>query len=185
MKYSFFLFLFLLTKLSYSQYDIYWTKCYGGSQWDTAYQSIETYDGGLIIAGATFSTDGDVTANHGLWNAWLIKTDMMGNIEWQKTYGGSGLDEFNSIVQTPDSGFVIIGTSASNDFDVTGNHGWSDVWLVKVDHTGNLLWEYSYGGTSFDMGRQIIPTLDGGFILLSNTSSNDGNVTGNNGGNDI
>lgn len=108
--------------------------------------------------------------------------DLNGNLVWQKYLGGSGDDVANSIYQTTDGGYVIAGYSTSNDGDVTGNHGGSDCWVLKLDLNGNLVWQKSLGSTGSDSGTSIQQTTDGGYIVAGVSGSNDGDVTGYHGG---
>jgi hypothetical protein len=164
--------------------NIQWQKTYGGSAEDRASSVQQTTDGGYVIAGMTFSNDGDVTGNHGSEDYWVVKTDQSGNIQWQKTYGGSDGDEGWSVQQTADGGYIIVGCSVSNDGDVTGNHGECDYWVVKTDQSGTIQWQKSYGGSYEEMAYCIRQTIDGGYVIAGYTNSNDGDVTGNHGGSD-
>ncbi len=142
----------------------------------------QTIDGGYIVAGYSNSNDGDVTGNHGNYDYWIVKIDTTGNIQWQKSLGGTGYDYAYSMQQTSDGGYVVAGQSDSNDGDITGNHGGStDYWIVKLDNTGNIQWQKSVGGTSTDLGRSIQQTSDGGYIVAGHSGSNNGDVTGNHG----
>ena len=116
---------------------ISWQKCLGGSNGEGAYSIQQTSDGGYIVAGNTFSNDGDVTGYHGGDEYWVVKLDSNGNIKWQKCLGGSGNDYAYSIQQTSDGGYIVAGYTTSNDGDVTGFHdGYefaTDYWVVKLD----------------------------------------------------
>lgn len=165
--------------------DVEWQKCLGGSRFERANSVQQTYDGGYIVAGDTNSSDGDVSGNHGDFDFWIVKLDALGNIQWQKCLGGSSYDEANSIRQTADGGYIVTGNTNSNDGDVTGNHGVEDFWVVKLDSIGNIEWQKALGGSSFDGGYSVRPTADGGYIVAGITNSNDGNVSGNHGGEDF
>ena len=161
-----------------------WQKTLGGSSIEDAWSIQQTTDGGYIVAGYTESNDGDVTGNHGGADSWIIKLDDNGNKIWQKTLGGSSADGAQSIQQTTDGGYIVAGSTASNDGDVTGNHGDYDAWIVKLDPNGNKLWQKTLGGSSADGAQSIQQTTDGGYIVAGDTYSNDGDVTGNHGGYD-
>jgi len=163
---------------------IMWEKMLGGSGDDEAYSVAPTEDGGFIIAGYSYSNDGDVTGNHGGSDYWVVKLDSNRHLLWQKSYGGSGDDYANSVAPTEDGGFIIAGYSYSNDGDVTGNHGDADYWLVKLDASGDLIWQKSYGGSGDDYANSVAPTEDGGFIIAGYSESNDGDVSGNHGSSD-
>ena len=170
---------------------IVWQKSLGGSAYDNAFSIVQTSDGGYIVTGTSFSDDGDVMGNHGDGDYWIVKLDTKGNLTWQKSLGGSWIDEGNDIVQTSDGGYIIAGYSNSNDGDVTGHHGITgryldipDAWVVKLDAKGNLTWQKSLGGSQEDNAHSIVQTSDGGYIIAGYSKSNDGDVTGNHGGAD-
>jgi hypothetical protein len=164
---------------------IQWQKCYGGSSYDDAFCIKQTIDGGYIIAGITQSYDGEVTGIHGQQDIWIVKIDPSGIIQWQKCYGGSSYEYVHEIQQTTDGGYIFAGDAASNDGDVTGNHGNYDYWVVKIDQTGAIQWEKCFGGSGGEAAWGIQQTLDGGFIAVGGTESNNGDVTFNHGGLDL
>lgn len=100
---------------------------------------------------------------------------------WQKTYGGSDHEYAWKTISTTDGGLAFVGFSDSNDGDVAGNHGSTDLWVAKTDATGNLQWSKLYGGSDYDEGYAIIQTSDGGFMVAGYTESADGDVTGHHG----
>ena len=122
---------------------IQWQKCLGGSDRDYAGSIQQTSDGGFIVAGYSCSNDGDVSGHHGTpgdsTDYWIVKLDSTGEIDWQRSLGGSDWDWAFSIQQTADGGFIVAGRSESNDGDVSGWHeGYdggdptSDYWVVKL-----------------------------------------------------
>ncbi len=162
---------------------IQWEKNYGGNDFDQAFSMQQTSDGGYIVAGNTSSSaNGDVTGvNKGVSDYWIVKLDSAGAIQWQKNYGGSQTDNTCSIRQTGDGGYVTSGhTVSSANGDVTGtNKGSWDVWIVKLDSSGTVQWQYNYGGSQDDMGFDIRQTSDGDYIIGGYTSSSaSGDVTG-------
>ena len=161
-----------------------WQKCLGGSGWDEGRDIQQTTDGGYIVAGVTWSNDGNVTGNHGSSDAWVVKLDSKGALLWQKCLGGSGWDEGRDIQQTTDGGYIVAGVTWSNDGDVSGNHGSSDAWVVKLDSNGSLLWQKCLGGSSSDGANSVQQTRDEGFIVAGETESNDGDVSSNHGSSD-
>ena len=172
-----------MVKLS-STGAIMWNTCFGGSNYNVAFSAQQTADGNYIIAGTTYSTDSPVTGNHGGADFWVVKLSNTGNMLWEKTYGGSSTDQAKSIVQTADGGYIVAGSSQSNDGQVTGNHGGTDYWVVKIDDTGALQWQKSLGGSGEDIGYAVQQTFDGGYIVTGNSNSTDAQVTGNHGGAD-
>ena len=99
---------------------------------------------------------------------------------FSKTFGGSDLDGAQSVVETTDGSYLIVGYTSSMDGDVTEINGDQDVWVTKVDNTGELLWEKNYGGSSSDEASLIFETNSGDFFILGTTRSNDGDITSNN-----
>jgi len=97
-------------------------------------------------------------------------------IEWQKSLGGSANDYGNSIQQTTDGGYIVAGSTSSNDGDVSGNNGPGAFWIVKLDGGGNLIWQKCLGGSGGEQAYSIQQTTDGGFIVAGSTQSNDGDV---------
>src|SRR6478735_7524117 len=160
---------------------IQWQKSLGGSNYDDAGYIEQTSDGGYITAGTTYSNDGDVSGNHGDADFWITKLGSSGNIEWQKSLGGSGADGATSIKQTPDNGYIIAGISYSNDGDVSGNHGDADLWIIKLGSSGNIEWQKSLGGSLEDWAYSVNLTTDGGYIIAGYANSDDGDVSGNHG----
>ena len=167
--------------------DIQWQKCLGGSGSDNAASITQTTDGGYVIAGYSYSDDGDVSGHHGIFNYadyWVVKLDEAGNMKWQKSIGGSNHDIANSVQQTPDGGCIVAGYTASNNGDVSGNHGFDDCWLVKLSNTGAIQWQKCFGGSNADQAYSIQQAADKGYIVAGTSLSTDGDVRGNHGGYD-
>ncbi|MEO7306757.1 MAG: hypothetical protein ABIR78_08970 [Ferruginibacter sp.] len=170
---------------------ISWNKLLGGDLEESGYNIQQTTDGGYIVAGSsTSSANGNVTGvNHGGADYWIVKLDGSGNIVWNKLIGGSGNDKAYSIQQTSDGGYVVAGESTSSaNGDVTEiNHGSGspiDYWIVKLDGTGNIMWNRLLGGNGIEIARSVLEAAAGGFIVAgSSTSSANGNVTPVNHGN--
>jgi len=172
----------LVNTASYCQSPILlWQKALGGTDYDQAESIQQTFDGGYIVAGISTSVNGDVTGNHGFGDAWIVKLDTAATIEWQHSYGGSADDGAFAIEQTSDSGYIVAATSTSNNGDVTGNHGGVDCWIFKINSTGALEWQKSYGGSSIEIPYDIHSTNDHGFIFAGYTNSNNGDITLNHG----
>ncbi|PWR70173.1 PKD domain-containing protein [Methanospirillum lacunae] len=161
-----------------------WQKCLGGSSTDWAESIIQTDDGGYLAGGGTYSNDGDVSGYHGSSDAWIVKLDTSGDLQWQKCLGGSAGDVVNSVIQTDDGGYLAGGSTYSNNGNVSGNHGQSDYWIVKLDADGNQEWQKCLGGSDNDLAESIIQTTDGGYLIGGMSSSNDDDVSGNHGSND-
>ena len=137
-----------------------WWRTYGDSLADNGHAVRQTADGGYIIGGSTASFGAGVT------DVYLVKTDASGMVSWTKTFGGSGYDEGRSVLQTSDSGYVVVGQTASI------GAGSSDVYLIKTDAQGSLQWTpKTFGGPQMDVGRSIQRTADGGYIIAGYTQS--------------
>ncbi len=147
------------------QGNIQWQKVYSGLLDDEAHAVQQTSDGGYIVAGHTESAQ-----ESGNYDVWILKLDSRGNITWQKTYGGSGIDDAWAIQQTRDRGYIVAGSTNSFGF---GN---SDAWILKLDPNGDIVWQKTYGGSGDDYSRSILETEDGGYIVAgySNSFSSNG-----------
>jgi hypothetical protein len=156
-----------------------WQKCLGGLFDELTVGCQQTDDSGFVIGGVTFSNSGAYSSNHGLADFWILKTDATGNEQWHKCLGGTGIEWANSIIQTSDLGYIMSGSTQSNDGDVSGSHGMGDAWIVKLDTAGNIQWQRCYGGSAGDAANKIKQTSDGGYIVVGGTSSLDGDVVGN------
>ncbi|MFZ8826687.1 MAG: T9SS type A sorting domain-containing protein [Candidatus Caldipriscus sp.] len=145
----------------YAHAQVRFAKTYGGTLWDEAYSVQQTSDGGYIVAGATLSFGA------GGGDIFLIKTNASGNLQWAKTYGGTGIDIAYSVQQTSDGGYIVAGTTTSF------GAGYSDFFLLKTDANGNVQWAKTYGGTSYDWAYSVQQTSDGGYIVAGATLSFD------------
>lgn len=167
--------------LSQQAPGIEWEKSFGGGSNDFAYSVKATSDGGYIVAGTSYSQNGQITQPKGNLDYWIVKLDANGAMVWQKSYGGSGLDDARSVIQTTDGNYVVAGFSSSADGDITNPKEGKDYWIIKLDTNGELLWEKSFGGTGDDEAYSIIQTTDGGFAVAGSTTSEDGDITNANG----
>jgi hypothetical protein len=164
--------------------DIQWQKCLGGSDTERTNAIICTTSGGSIVAGFTESTDGDVSDPHGSFDYWIVALDSTGDLQWEKSFGGSDAEFPHFIVPATGGGYVVAGTTSSVDGDVTDNHGDDDMWLVQIDSIGDLIWQKTFGGSSLDQASFIARTQDDNYILTGGTYSTDGDITSNHGGRD-
>lgn len=150
--------------------ELEWEKSFGGSKNDYANSAQQTSDGGYIIAGYTFSNDGDVSSNNGLSDFWLIKLNEAGSLEWEKSFGGSDFEQATSIYQTVDDGFIVAGNYSITDPPSGGLVTQRDIILLKLTNTGELEWQKLYGDENIDDARSIQQTEDGGYIIAGNSS---------------
>ena len=164
--------------------NIVWLKNVGGSKSESFEDAQQTSDGGYIAVGYSNSNDGDLTSNRGYDDAILVKFDTNGNITWIKSIGGSSGDQFYSVQQTSDGGYIAAGNSGSTNGNISGNKGNTDGILVKFDASGNTAWIKNVGGSSNDYLRSVQQTSDGGYISSGYSSSNNGDITGPKGLND-
>ncbi|WP_298238687.1 hypothetical protein [uncultured Algibacter sp.] len=164
--------------------DKQWSKFYGGTFTDTPNDVIQTTDNGYLIIGSSDSNDVDISDNKGSYDMWIIKISETGNLLWEKSFGGSEIDEAYNITSTNDGNYLIVGNTRSSDNDVSFNNGAADLWMIKISETGNMLWEKTLGGNNFDSGSAVSKTQDGGFILSGNSRSLNGNLIENKSQND-
>ena len=136
-----------------------WEKTFGGSSLDTGEAVLQTKDKGYIVVGNTESKGA------GLSDIWVLKLDKDGNLLWDKTFGGEKPDRAKSIQITEDSGYIIAGTTESK------GAGASDIWVLKLDKHGTLLWDKTYGGEQSETANSILQTKDKGYIIAGRTSS--------------
>ena len=159
-----------------------WGNQYGGGNVDIPYTIKITTDGGTIAGGYTDSRDGDITPqpNRDYWDLWLVKLDKCGQIQWEKSVGGTGYESARDLVQTSDGGYLVLGETNSTDGGVIAGYGGTkDIWLLKFSGTGNLEWQKRYGGTGLDVGNHIEALRDGSYLIAASSTSNDGDIRNN------
>ncbi len=162
-----------------------WQKNYGGSGIDFGIDIKLKPNGNFLIGASTTSGDVDVSENKGMTDFWLLELDSDGNIIWQKTYGGSGNEYFDGFLVDDNDSIYLLGGTKSIDGDVSFNHGEKDVWLVKTNKQGDLLWEKTYGGSDSDEGKCIRKSHNENVILTAISRSDDGDITKSFGLNDF
>lgn len=139
--------------------NIIWQKRYSGNNTDYALSVMTTADGGLVVMGETASFGA------GAFDIWVLRLDAIGNLIWQKTYGGSGDDFPHGLVATSDGGYLIAATTYSFG---TGD---DDAYLVRLDKSGDLIWQKTYGGPGNDEVFAMVAAGDGGFVFTGSTQS--------------
>ncbi len=145
---------FLLLRFD-SQGDMLWQRTYGGPKFDMGQSVVQTRDGGYLLAGYTDSYGA------GSYDAWLVRTDSLGDTLWTKTLGGPKTDDAKSIRQTRDGGFMVAG--AVND---GGPKSPSDVWLIKMDSGGDTVWTRTISGIGWDEANSVSQARDAGYIIV-------------------
>lgn len=136
-----------------------WNRTFGGSGYDWAYSLEKTNDGGYVIFGETESYGA------GGRDAWIVKTDAEGKELWNRTYGGANDDGGRSIKETADGGYILTG------FTESYGAGGSDLWLLKTDSEGELVWNVTYGGSRDDIGESVWQTAGGGYVVAGGASA--------------
>jgi hypothetical protein len=163
--------------------NLEWSRFFGGSFTEIPLGIVETPNHNFIIAGSSDSNDFNISNNKGTYDFWIVKITSAGDLLLEKSFGGSGIDEARAITSTSDGNFIMVGDTRSSDIDVATNNGAADVWIVKFSTEGNLIWEKTIGGTSFDTARAIYKTQDNGFLIAGSSRSLDNDFE-NNGQND-
>ncbi len=167
--------------------DISWSKTYGGTADERAEKIIATKDGGYAIVGYNRSNDGDVAVNEGLQDYWILKIDAGGEIQWEKSFGFSGIDRAFSVIQTNDNGYFITGFLDVTASDGGGNdgplankssqkHGVGEFWGIKLNASGDKEWRRYFGGTDNDRSYDVIQTVDNGFLMIGSSESESGSA---------
>lgn len=164
--------------------DLVWSRFYGGSFTDNPAGIIENITSDLITVGGSDSNDVDISNNKGTYDFWVIKSSSSGAIIWEKSYGGSEIDEARGVISTDNGDHIIVGDTRSEEQDVSFNNGGADLWVLRISDNGDTIWEKSYGGSNFDVAKSISSTFDGGFIIAGSSRSSNGDVNKNQGQND-
>ena len=163
--------------------NLIWQHTYGGKDWDDFVSIKSTDDGGFIAAGWTSSNEYDVSGNHGgKADVWVVKFNSLGILQWQRCYGGKGVDRPEEI-HVVLGGYQVVGsTTSNNNGDVPANRGGEDAWLLTISTSGNVVSSYCYGGSGDDLMTGISRNANGTSTFNAHTGSNDGQVSGNHGG---
>lgn len=158
---------------------IEWEQSFGGTGYESARDIEQTSDGGYIVLAETNSTDGGVISGYGgTKDIWLLKLSATGVLQWQKRYGGSGLDIGNHISILANGDYMIAATTSSSDGDVIGNHnndGFTDGWLLRVNPSGNIVYSKCFGGNKNDELLKTI-TIGSRSFVTGYTNSTDGDI---------
>ena len=156
-----------------AQGNFEWRRYFGGSNNDRATSAIQTSNGDFIITGSADSDDFDITNSKGNDDIWLIKISATGTLIWEKSFGGSQIEDSFKVIPTNDGNYFVLGSTISSDKDISQDLGGKDIWLLKIDNNGNLIWEKSFGGNQFDIASSIIQLQDGNYMISGHTRSDD------------
>ncbi|MFI5172856.1 MAG: T9SS type A sorting domain-containing protein [Chitinophagales bacterium] len=155
--------------------NIVWQNTIGGNLTDNLFCLAQTTDGGYILGGDSYTgINGDKTESLiGVYDIWMVKLNSTGSIIWQNTIGGNLSDEVNSLQLTPDGGYILIGSSTSNiSGDKTENSiGGFDYWVIKLNSSGNIIWQNTIGGSLEDLAYSIDQTMDEGYVIGGESNS--------------
>ena len=158
--------------------NLLWEQNYGGSSFERIDDVIATNDGGFMMAGYTESTDGDITDNDGGGDILVLKVDALGNLQWEKTYGGSYTEFAYDLLETNDGNYLFVGRTNSSNGDLGPNSNYGNGWAVKIDGIGNIIWEQRYGSYNIESLNSALQTPDGGFLLAGEIESYEGVIFG-------
>jgi hypothetical protein len=172
-----------------SEGELEWDFTIGTNWIDVGQAIIQTSDGGYLVGGSSMLGEGgNITCESysSMADAILTKLDADRNIEWQRCYGGSEHDGIISLIELED-GYIFGAYTSSNDGDVSGWHsGYNhlgnpqpDMWIVKIDFSGNIIWQNALGGSRGEMGKNIFLSNNNEITAVISTQSNNGDVSGN------
>lgn len=169
-----------LVKVNSATGDKVWERTYGGSGFESADELLANNSGGVVVGAYSASTDLSLS-NNGSFDFWAFSTDEDGDVLWEGLYGGAGLDAIRSMTEMPDGGYLFAGQSnsgTSGDKSEASN-GLDDIWVVRTNSTGELLWEKSLGGAGYDWGQAAYALKDGSVVIggFSNSSAGDNKLS--------
>jgi len=165
--------------------ELIWEKSFGGNETDEARAISKTSDGNYLVVGDTRSDEFDVSKNNGAADLWMIKITPEGTLLWEKTLGGTNFDVGRSVLKTQDDGFLISGSSRSNDGNLTSNRGQNDAWVLKIDSSGDIDWQQTIGGSEIDFFYDAVELNNQTIVAVGESSSSDENILGNKGFTDL
>ena len=157
-----------------AQGEVIWEETYGGEGYDEIFVLEACKDGGYVLAGVT------TTEAEGSWDFWLCRVTEEGELLWMNPYGGPEEDwPLSGVVETADGGFVAVGGTKSF------GAGDKDMWLVKVDSAGNMVWNKTYGTDGTDNGSGVAALKDGGFAIIGSSPSGPQIIRTDSSGNEV
>lgn len=172
-----------------SRGTIRWEKTYGFAGSDYGTQLIANPDGGFVVAGVLDVTasggEGNKHRKHAGGDFWVLRLDTQGELLWRNYFGGLQSDTPNDLVATQDGGYLVVGTTDSADTDIAHNRGSYDCWVIKLNPTGQLEWEATFGGSQIDTAYAIQPTPNGNYRIVGDSRSIDQQILSNKGAADL
>lgn len=153
--------------------EIEWERIVAGNNSDRANNVIKV-EGGYLVSGNSNSYGGAYFGNLGSNDIWVMKISESGTVLWKKNFGGSNDDLSSQVSETSDGGFLILGSTSSDDFNVSYNNGFQDIWFLKINSQGILQWETTFGGENLETGAAGGFTIDDKFVIVGETSSTEG-----------
>ena len=165
--------------------NLEWRGYFGGSNNDRAHAVVQADDGGFVLAGFSESEDFDISNSRGSYDFWVVKITDSGDLVWERSFGGTGIEIAYDIAKTETNSYLITGHTFSTDQDITSNNGEAHSWLIHVSDQGELIWEKTYGGILFD-AAQSVKAIGNNRILIAGNAKSDGlGEIPNSGENDI
>lgn len=159
----------LMTEIDTSG-NVIWDHTYGGSGYDVCSSITECTNGGFMLVGYTYSPmDGDISEpSKGLQDCLFVRTDSLGNMLWNRRFGGTNDEALFKVIEDIDGGFLGIGVTCSPvSFDISEPPiGICDYWVIKIDSTGNKVWDKRLGSPGADRGMDILQLADSSYILF-------------------
>ena len=168
----------LIGTFALSQIHLEDSVTFGSEGDDVANDLVVLSDGKLLLVGYTTSFSGELGSSKGEEDFLILKLDERLRIIWSKTYGGSGRDIGEAVLETSDGEIVVVGLTESSDGDVSESDKLGDFWVVKLSPTGELLWEKTFGGSSQDHAYDVVESPSGNILVAGYTRSPDGDIEG-------
>jgi len=157
--------------------NIQWQKAYGGTLSEGARGIALCPDGGYAVAGYSSSVNGDLTSNKGVYDCMMLKISATGVLQWQRSMGSTQIDQANGVACKPDGSILMAGQVRKADGDVLAGKGGDDIWLVKFNAAGDVLWSKTYGSPNNDQGNAVIATANG-YVISGMVQADGADVTG-------
>jgi outer membrane protein OmpA-like peptidoglycan-associated protein len=158
--------------------QLQWRTCFGGTMNDEGYGVVQAPGGNYLVCGTTFSSDGQVDSTFGGGDVWVFCINSQGRLQWSQTYGGSRNEGANGICRTFDGHYIVAGTVSSEDGQLTKYYGLYDGWVIKINSTGELIWQRNVGGSQKDEFFGVVEGAGGDYVACGYAYSRDHDLTG-------